>query len=86
MKAKKLGKTLDRGLDYLALRIAQTAERQGVPVWSYYSGRTDSPEWDRLVVALAEFLAKDGWPITDEDVEKLRRRKGQGLEAPEAPG
>ena len=65
MKPKKLGKLLDSGLDYLALRIAQTAQRQGVPVWSYYAGRTDSPQWDRLVVALAEFLAKDGWPITD---------------------
>ena len=84
MKPKKLGKMLDSGLDYLALRIAQTAQRQGVPVWSYYAGRTDSPEWDRLVVALAEFLAKDGWPITDKDVEKLRRRKGQGLEAKDA--
>ena len=29
-------------------------------------------------MALAEFLAKDGWPITDQDVEKLRRRKGLG--------
>ena len=29
MKPKKLGKLLDSGLDYLAVRIAQTAQRQG---------------------------------------------------------
>ena len=80
MKAKKLGKLLDSGLHYLAVKIAQAAQKQGVPVWSMYAGRTDSPQWDRLVVALAEFLANDGWPITDKDVEKLRRRKRQGLE------
>lgn len=78
MKAKKLGKELDRGLDHLAVRMAQTAQRQAVPVWSYYVGRTDCPQWDRLVVALAEFLAIDGWPTTDKDLAKLRRRKGLG--------
>ena len=77
MKAKKLGKALDSGLDYLAVRIAQTAQRQGVPVWSYYVGRTDCPQWDRLVVALAEYLAIEG-PVTDKDVAKLRRRKQPG--------
>ena len=66
---------LDSGLDYLAVRIAQTAQKQGVRVWSYYVERTDCPQWDRLVVALAEFLAVDGWLITDKDVEKLRRRQ-----------
>ena len=77
-EGKELGKLLDRGLDDLAVRIAQTAEKQGVPVWSMYVGRTDCPQWDRLVVALAEFLAIDGWPITDKDVAKLRRRKQLG--------
>ena len=77
-EGKELGKLLDRGLDDLAVRIAQTAEKQGVPVWSMYVGRTDCPQWNRLVVALAEFLAFDGWPITDKDVAKLRRRKQLG--------
>lgn len=58
--------------------MAQIAEKQAVPVWSMYVGRTDCPQWDRLVVALAEFLAIDGWPITDKDMAKLRRRKQLG--------
>lgn len=44
MKAKKLGKALDTGFDYLAVRIVQIAERQGVPVWTMYIGRTDCPQ------------------------------------------
>ena len=32
MKAKKLGKLLDTGLGYPAVRIAQAAQKQGVPV------------------------------------------------------
>ena len=49
MKLKKLGKLLDSGLDHLAVRIAQTAQRQGVPVWSMYVGRTDCPQKKKFV-------------------------------------
>ena len=71
MKNKKLGKVLDSGLDYFAVRIAQTAEKQGIPVWLMYVGRTDCPQWDRLVTDVGDWIVECS--SGDELLERVRQ-------------